>query len=82
MGSCGCGFACVCCTGTPYTTHSQRHGLLLPRSLGPLLQAELDEEGRQVAERLGTWPLARLQSEGLVLLRLSGRWVPVCVALI
>ncbi|GLC67816.1 hypothetical protein PLESTF_000610500 [Pleodorina starrii] len=36
----------------------------------PLVQMELDEERRQVEERLRVWPLPRLRSEGLVLVGL------------
>lgn len=44
-----------------------------PRRHGPLLQLELDEEQRVVRERLLSWPLQRLQAEGLVLVGMGGR---------
>ncbi|KAG2444932.1 hypothetical protein HXX76_001668 [Chlamydomonas incerta] len=38
----------------------------------PLVQMELDEERRQVEERLRQWPLGRLRGEGLALTELRG----------
>jgi hypothetical protein len=55
------------------TWHGGFDYLYLLCRFGPLLVAELEEEQRVVRERLASWPLRRLQSEGLVLMGLVAK---------
>ena len=45
---------------------------MLACRLAPLVRLELQAEQDAVQQRLHTWPLARLRSEGLVLMELRG----------